>query len=103
MGLRRAASDPVAKMLFERYVVPQANFKGIEMIDGAEGVKLVQAGCHASILKVRQAADVDDEFRPAAPVREFVAGPFDIAVGEAKSLASLPKKRAWYHRPPTRG
>jgi peroxiredoxin family protein len=76
-------------VLVKRDVVPLANFENIKVVKRAQCVKLVQCRRDVRVFDIRQAADMNDEFRTPVLACEFVAGLFDISVRESKTLAHL--------------
>ncbi len=51
------------------------------MVDHREGIQFVQPRHDISILQVREAADVQNEFRPSTLGGDFIAATFDISIG----------------------
>jgi len=79
-------------MFFEGDVVPAAHFQGIEMVDGAKAVELVQAGGCPIVLEVRKAADVNNKLGATALRGQLEAGLFNIPVRQPQALTRLAKK-----------
>src|SRR5579863_5630565 len=94
MRIGSSARRSIGKNVAQGNVVPPANFIGIQMINAAEAKQFVQAWDCAGILEVRQAADMNDEFRPAMALRELITCLFNVTVGETQSLAHLTKTNA---------
>jgi len=100
MSERRWEGGGVAEELVEGNIIPAGDLQGVEMVDGRQGIELVQAGNDTVILNVRQAADANDEFGASVACGQFEAGAFHIAIGQAKTLTSLPKMETGIHRSP---
>jgi hypothetical protein len=57
----------IGKTIFDGNVIPPKYFKRIQMVDNRERIKFMQARDDASILNIRQAANMQNQLRTAAP------------------------------------
>lgn len=64
------------------------------MVNAAQTEKLVEARHDAGILEIREPADSHDEFRPAAPLRNFETRLFHVAIRKSEPLANLTQTNA---------
>ncbi len=82
---------PVEKKISQWNVIPFADLLRIQMIDRAQAEQLVQPRYDAAILQVGKPADVNDEFRTAVALRQFIARLLDIAIGQSQPFSNLAK------------
>src|SRR4029077_11596712 len=87
---------PVFKRLLERGLIPSRNFQGAEVVNCREGIQLVQAGHYIAIFDVRQAADVQNEIRPAALGCQLITGLFYLPISESERFPGLAQTQSWW-------
>jgi hypothetical protein len=69
MRERRMKGAAIGKTILDRNVVPAEYLERIQVVDNRECVKLMQAWDYASILDVRQAANMKNQLRTATARR----------------------------------
>ena len=91
MCVRCRKHHSFGKNVTQWHIIPGANFIWVQVIDTAQTEQLVQARHYATILKVRQPTDMDDEFWSPVALGDLVTRLFNITVGKAQPLSNLPK------------
>jgi len=69
MRVRGMKGAAVGKTIFDRNILPAEYLEQVQVVDHRECIKFMQARDNASILNIRQAADMKNQLRTATTGR----------------------------------